>query len=100
MKDEKDIRFYVNAKMHADFKIRLDYEGISQPKFFRLMMSKLLEKDPKMLSILASWRKDKNKTTLRREQQMADDIKQKEEFDKEFGMTDEEIRTLYDLFDE
>lgn len=97
---DKKIIFKENAGRHADFKIACEYEGITQGKFFRLMLRKMIEKDKRILGLIDEWKKENNKTTIRRQTLIEEDRKKKEEFEEEFGMSEEEIKNLYELFDE
>ena len=44
-KDTKKVVFYENEKKHADFKIRLNYDNLSQSEFFRAIISGYIEQD-------------------------------------------------------
>lgn len=96
----KKVVFKENPKRHADFKIRCEYEGISQSKFFRLMLRKMCEKDKRILSLIDEWKDKNGKMSKRRQKLIEEDRQKKEEFEEEFGMSDEEISNLYELFDE
>lgn len=97
---DKMVLFKENPKRHADFKIRCEYEGITQSKFFRLMLRKFLARDKRILSLVDEWKEENKTETQKRKEQIEKDRKKKEEFEKEFGMSDEEIKNMYDLFDD
>jgi len=97
---DKMILFKENPKRHADFKIRLEYEGITQSKFFRLMLRKMVEQDKRVLSLVDDWKQENNKITNRKQKMIEDDRKKREEFEEEYTMSDKEIRGLYDLFED
>ena len=94
------IQFRADYRKQVDFKIRCEYEGLNQSKFFRLMIDKMLEKDERILSIIDEWKEKTKSSTKRRQEQIEKDRKRKEEFDKKFKMEEAEIRDLYDLFDD
>ena len=45
---KKKVVFYDTDKRHADLKIRLHYDGLTQSHFFRSMITGYLEKDAAM----------------------------------------------------
>lgn len=99
-KTDKKILFKANPHRHADFKLRCDYEGITQSKFFRLMLRKMIEKDRRVLSLLDEWRKENGKETKRRLEMIEKDQLDRETFEEEFGLSEQEIQNMYDLYND
>jgi hypothetical protein len=96
----KAILFKENEKIHADLKLKLDYEGISQSHFFRHMIQLVLNEDPRMMSILADYRVANGvKTKVVLENIEAEKEKKKEKLNK-FGISETDIESLYDMFDD
>ena len=53
-KDEKRIVFADTDKRHADLKIRLRYDGITQVQFFQAIITGYLDKDPRIIEFIRS----------------------------------------------
>ncbi len=51
-KEEKKIVFYDTEKRHAELKIRLHYDGLSQTDFFRGLITGYLEKEEAMATYM------------------------------------------------
>lgn len=96
----KTILFKENEKIHADLKIRLDYEGITQSKFFRLMIRHVLNEDPRVLEILRDYREASGLKTKTFIQNMDKDEEVKKEKVNKFGISETDIESLYDMFDD
>jgi hypothetical protein len=57
--DRKKFMFYDSSKRQADFRIRLQYDGMNQSDFFRAMLTGYLEQDPNILIFLDSYKQKK-----------------------------------------
>jgi len=55
------IMFTVTERIKADFKIRLQYDGLTQIKFFRAIMQGYLEKDENLITYLNGFKKSNGK---------------------------------------
>ena len=53
-KDEKKIVFADTDKRHADLKIRLRYDGITQVQFFQALITGYIDKDPRVMEYIQS----------------------------------------------
>jgi len=53
---EKKIVFNDTDKRHADLKIRLQHDDLSQSEFFRAMITGYIEKDSRIIDYLYEWR--------------------------------------------
>tara|TARA_R100000005_G_C4857913_1_gene120846 strand:+ start:196 stop:522 length:327 start_codon:yes stop_codon:yes gene_type:complete len=97
--DNKKIVYYDSAKKHADLKIRLEYDGLKQSEFFRLLTAAYLERDDRLVSIIGDY-KDKmnihNREKRRGSQRMHE--KSKETISK-FSLGDEDVENIFDLLE-
>ena len=96
----KAVLFKENEKIHADLKLKLDYEGISQSDFFRHMIRLVLSEDPRIMDILAEYRIAKGKKTKTILQNMEKEKVEKKEKTNKFGISETDIESLYDMFDD
>lgn len=96
----KAILFKENEKIHADLKLKLDYEGITQSNFFRHMIRLVLDEDPRIMDILSEYRMAKGKKTKTILKNMEVEKEKKEEKLNKFGISETDIESLYDMFDD
>ena len=90
--DDTDIR-------HAQLRIRLQHDGMSQAEFFRAMITGYIEKDKSIMNYIIKYMKkrgdSKRKTKiLEKDLAIADHIMGK------FGIEDDELENIFDLIAE
>ena len=101
MKDKinrkKRVIFDDTDTRHAQLKIRLEYDGLTQAEFFRSLITGYLDKDKSMMEFINSY-KEKNKKLSKRnmkyqakDDQIADDLLGK------FGIGDDELENIFDV---
>jgi hypothetical protein len=95
----KHVVFRETDKRHADLKIKLDYEKITQSDFFRMMITGYIDNDPRLTDFIAEW-KVKNKTDSKRSMKIIDkDRKTADNIDKLLGVSDESD-SLFDIIED
>ena len=102
MKDNKDKRviFSDTHLRHAQLKIRLEYDGLSQAEFFRSIITGYLNKNSDLLSYIAKY-KDENKTQSKRNiKYIKKDHEKGEQLLSQFGIKDNELEDIFDLIAE
>ena len=100
MSQEKRILFTDTDKRHADLKLRLHYDGLTQADFFRSLITGYLEKDENIMNFIASVQEDKK---IHSKQKRAKSKKLEEEGEnlmKKLGLGEEEIENIFDLLEE
>ena len=75
----KKIVFTATEKSHADLKIKLHYDGLTQVTFYRMMMEGYIEEDERILQYVQDW-KDKREVQSKRQR---NDIKKEYKSQKE-----------------
>ena len=60
MSQEKKILFTDTDKRHADLKLRLHYDGLTQADFFRSLITGYLEKDENIMNFIIEVQESKN----------------------------------------
>jgi hypothetical protein len=95
----KKFMFYDTAKRQADFRIRLQYDGMNQSQFFRAMITGYLNKDMNLLSYLDDY-KQKNKVQGT-EKRLASGrlLKKGSETENQFALNEGEIQDIFDLLE-
>lgn len=95
----KHVIFRETDKRHADLKIKLDYEKLSQSDFFRMMITGYLNDDPRITDFMKEW-KLQNKTDSQRSIKIIDDDRKKaQDIDKLLGVS-EDSDTLFDIIED
>ena len=100
MSQEKRILFTDTDKRHADLKLRLHYDGLTQADFFRSLITGYLEKDENIMNFIAGVQESKN---IHSKQKRAKSKKLEEEGEnlmKKLGLGEEEIENIFDLLEE
>jgi hypothetical protein len=101
MKDKinrtKRVIFDDTDTRHAQLKIRLEYDGLTQSEFFRSLITGYLDKDESVMQFIKNYKEKNKKLSNRnmkyqnRDDQSADDLLGK------FGIGDEELENIFDV---
>ena len=99
MSDRKKIMFYETPERQIEFRIRCEFEGITQSQFLRYMVSGCIEKDPLLQKYLNNCKiKDGSqgeKNSSKRQSIQKIEI----ENTKKFGLNKEEIEDIFDIIE-
>tara|TARA_R110000824_G_scaffold555_4_gene3594 strand:- start:10924 stop:11298 length:375 start_codon:yes stop_codon:yes gene_type:complete len=91
--DDTDIR-------HAQLKVRLQYDGLSQAEFFRCMITGYINKDSTLLEYMQSYKASKNIQSKKKRKRIQKDIEVGDDLMAKFGFKDDEIENIFDLIAE
>jgi len=96
-KDEKKIVFADTDKRHADLRIRLRYDGITQVQFFQSIITGYLDKDPRIIDYIRTV-KEKLAKQGKRKIKKSQSLYEKGENNKRlFKLTEEETEEIFDI---
>jgi len=99
--ETKRIIFDDSSKRHADLKIRLQHESMTQAEFFRSLITGYLKKDSRILSYIDSYKQENKKKYSKRNAKIRkDDIQKGEDLLHKFGIEDIELENIFDLIEE
>jgi len=98
-KDLKRIVFEDTDKRHADLKIRLDYDGISQALFFRSLITGYLEKNEHMIKFIEEVQERNNIHSQQKRIKSAELREKGKQTIKNFGLDEEEVEDIFDLLE-
>ena len=98
-KDTKKVVFYENEKKHADFKIRLNYDNLSQSEFFRAIISGYIEQDEDLLSYIARYQEEGRTHSKIKRAESKKLIEAGTATSKRFGLEEKEIENIFDLLE-
>ena len=88
--DDTDIR-------HAQLKVRLEYDGLSQAEFFRSFITGYLEQDNSIMDFIKRY-KEKNKKMSKRNMKYQDKDRQiSDDLLGQFGIDDSELENIFDV---
>ena len=94
---KKKVIFNDTDVRHAQLKIRLQFDGISQAEFFRSFITGYLENDKSILDYIRKY-KERNKKMSKRNMKYAQkDIEDAEDILGKFGIKDDELENIFDI---
>ena len=99
-REGKKIVFYDTDKRHAELKIRLKHDHLTQAEFFRTLVGGYLEKDEDLLSFLHKYMEehgDQSKSHLIQNKQL---IAAGREVESKFALDEGEIENIFDILAE
>ena len=96
-KDEKKIVFADTDKRHADLRIRLRYDGLTQVQFFQAIITGYLDKDPGIIEYIKAVKEKLAKQGKRKISKSHSLYQQGEESKKLFKLSEEETEELFDI---
>tara|TARA_B100001094_G_C17777374_1_gene598000 strand:- start:282 stop:614 length:333 start_codon:yes stop_codon:yes gene_type:complete len=95
---KKKVIFYDSDKRYADLKIRLEHDGLSQPKFFRGLLTGYLSRDPDILNYIDKL-KSASRVSKKRIKEDRELIKKGEEKLDTFSLGSGEIESIFDILE-
>jgi len=97
---EKKIVFSDTHIRHAQLKVRLDYDGLSQAEFFRSLVTGYLNKDKDLIEYIQNYKSSKGIQSKRNTKYVEDDNKKSSELLGKFGIKTDELEDIFDLIAE
>ena len=99
-KGGKKIVFYDSDKRHADLKIRLHYDGLTQSAFFRGMVSGYLAQDEDLMNYVNTLKDDTKGQSNSKKTKIKNLSRTREETIDKFALKDSEIESIFDILEE
>ena len=93
----KKIVVYVSDSAHAEMRLKLRYDELSQNLFFKKIIAAYLEDDKYMREFIINC--NKQRISKRDQAKMKKDEKKSDQEVKDFGLNEEEINDIYDLIE-
>jgi translation elongation factor EF-G len=101
MKDKinrtKRVIFDDTDTRHAQLKIRLEYDGLTQAEFFRSLITGYLNKDESMMEFIKNYKEKNKKLSKRNMKYQAKDNKIADDLLGQFGIGDDELENIFDV---
>ena len=95
--NRKKVVFYSTDKAHADMKIRLKYDGLTQSSFFRGVVEGYINKDPAISDFIDRLKEGLSMQGASRRQQSSRLTQQGTEAASKFGLGDAEVEDIFDI---
>jgi hypothetical protein len=94
---EKKVQFADLDKRHADLRLRLHYDGLTQGDFFRALVSGYVDRDPDIVNFIEKVKEnsEKYKPTLMKKRRRA--YTKSKQVEKLFGLDEDEIENIFDM---
>ena len=99
-KGGKKIVFYDSDKRHADLKIRLHYDGLTQSAFFRGMVSGYLAQDEDLMSYVEKLKDNTNAQSASKKKKIKGFSQARRETVDKFALEESEIESIFDILEE
>jgi len=99
-KGGKKIVFYDSDKRHADLKIRLHYDGLTQSAFFRGMVSGYLNQDEDLMFYINKLKDNNENQSASKKHKMKKMAEGRQETIDKFALKGDEIESIFDILEE
>ena len=96
----KKIMFYDTDKRHADLKIRLQHDSMTQSDFFRIMVTGYLDKDPRIMEYIEEFKSTSGVQSKADRSKTSKMIRAGNEMEAAHGLKDSEINSIFDLIEQ
>lgn len=97
---EKRVVFTDTDVRHAQLKIRLQHDGITQADFFRAMITGYLENDGQIVKYIANYKEKHGIQNKKKRGRVVEDIEEGEHLLEKFGIKDDELSGIFDMIAE
>ena len=97
---KKKIDFDDTSSRHAQLRLRLGYDGLSQAEFFRSLVTGYLNKDKDILNYLKQYKLNQGKQSKKNIKIIDNDYEKSEDLLSKFGIKDEELENIFDIIEE
>ena len=95
----KKIIFTVSERQKEDFKIRLQYDGLTQATFFRAVMSGYLAKDIDMMNFLNTFKEGNGIHNKQQRSKALKGVEATKETKNLFALDDDEVENIFDILE-
>jgi hypothetical protein len=97
--DRKKIMFYESSERQTRFRIRCDYDGITQSQFFRMMIRGYIENDEVLYEYIKSCKKKYNVQGQQKREKINTIASSAAQNKEKFALGDSEIENIFDIIE-
>jgi hypothetical protein len=95
----KKVVFYDTDKRHADLKIRLQHDDITQNDFFRALVTAYIKADSRVVEYLNEWRLENKKQSKAKIKISKETLVEGEETKRKFGLDEATLENIFDILE-
>ena len=95
----KNLTISIGEKLHADFRIRLKYEGIGQARFLRWIILQFVNQTPLIEKVVEEYKKDNGNLSKAREKKIRKEKEKTKKIRQNFSLSEEEIGSIFDIIE-
>ena len=101
MSDEynKKVVYWENDKVHADLKLKIHYDGITQSDFFRGCVRAYLEEEGSFMTFLGELKEKRSKLSKTVRKIANKDQRNSERQREIFGLSEVEVEDIFDILE-
>ena len=93
------VMFTVSERTKADFKLQLQYDSLTQVKFFRALMEGYINKDPELMVYINKFKKSNSIQNNPQRKKTMTNIKEAKITKTRFALGDEEVENIFDILE-
>ena len=97
---KKKVQFVDTDIRHAQLRIQLERESLSQAEFFRACLTGMIDNDPAFMKYIRKYKDSKNIGQKRSAKVLDKEDKISDDLMKKFGIKDDELENIFDLIAE
>jgi len=97
--EKKKIVFDSSGKKHAEFKVKLQYDGLGQGEFFREVVSAYLSEEPEFMNFVHALKERIEVQDKRQREVVKKERSMSEVNKKDFALTSDEVESIFDLLE-
>lgn len=94
---EKRVIIKIPGTNHAEFKIRLNYDSLTQTSFFRAVMEGYISQDSLIIEYIEKYKEQTGKHSQHKKKTIQKNIDDRAATTRSFALDKEELSNLYDL---
>jgi len=97
--DRKRVVVKIAPKRHAELKVRLQYDDLTQTAFFRAVTEGYIGRDELIVEFLEKYKQANGLQSAHKRKKIADANKERSETIHKFALEDTDIDSIYDLIE-
>ena len=98
-KEYKKVVFYALDKDHAELRVRIHYDGMTQGDFFRGLLIGYLKRDENIVAYIDKYKEEFSLQSKNRRNKIKKMDKSRLDTIEKFALNDEEIADIFDILE-
>ena len=95
--DRKRVIIKIPAKKHAELKVRLHYDDLTQTSFFRAITEGYVNRDELIVNFIENYKQENKLQSEHKRKKIDDANKERTDTKRKFALDDTDIDNIYDL---